>query len=358
MPKRKSAPLTVKVQKKKKKQQNYERREDSERYQQDLAHTSVSHQQRRSDPELACQELSRNNSTRQTRRSDPEVASNELLRDSSTRQTRRSDPEVASQELLRDNSTRRTRRSDEEYLQAESARDKSSQSRRRSKRVPWIKAEETYNTNVKDGPFHHCYSCDKLLFKTQTKVISRDELIEKKKCSDEYLKKLVLPNLVNEAVLTFCSTCMSYIKKLEFPRFNINQSNLKFPDVPDAVKSLTPLEERCVAARIPFMKITTLSHDKQLGIKSGVVNVPIDVRKTVNAIPQRPEDSGVIEISLMRKMEYKNAYLTELVRPAAIWNAARLLCNTPLYIKENIQLNTDLNPDDNGTVLNFLVLNY
>ncbi|KAG5666323.1 hypothetical protein PVAND_014358 [Polypedilum vanderplanki] len=87
------------------------------------------------------------------------------------------------------------------------------------------------------------------------------------------------------------------------------------------------------------MKLRALGCDRQLGIKSGVVNVPIDVRKTIESIPARPDDCGVIELSLKRKTAYKSHYMKERVRPGAIWKAAQLLCNTELYKQEGITLN-------------------
>lgn len=95
------------------------------------------------------------------------------------------------------------------------------------------------------------------------------------------------------------------------------------------------------------MKLISLGCDQQIGIKSGIVNVPVDVRKTIQAIPARPEDSGVIELSLKRKMSYKSSYLKEMVRPGIIWKAAILLCGTPLYIKEGIHLDYEFKVDGN-----------
>ncbi|KAG5672958.1 hypothetical protein PVAND_003045 [Polypedilum vanderplanki] len=384
---RKRKALTVQAEKKKDKKKKIEQRADPEFSANELAKKNVSRreqrldpeylaqerthdyatrQSRRSNPETAAQERSRDNSTRRTHRSDPEAASLERSRDHSTRQTRRSDPiylaneserdglaqqqrrddpDYSAQQLLRDNSTRQIRRSDPEYLRNESIRDKTSQQIRRKTRVSYDEAFETFKANIKDGPFHRCYSCDKLLFKTQVITTNRDKLKKNTKITDEYLALLILTELINDAEFTFCTTCMTYIRKATFPRFNINHSNLRFPDVPDVVKNLSPLAERCVAARIPFMKIVQVSFDKQLKIKSGVVNVPINVRKTVEAIPQPPEESGIIEVSLMRRMEYRNAYLKERIRPAEIWEAARLLCDTPLYKQENITLNIAMDPN-------------
>lgn len=97
------------------------------------------------------------------------------------------------------------------------------------------------------------------------------------------------------------------------------------------------------------MKIVSLGCDRQFGIKSGVVNVPIDVRKTIKAIPANPSASGVIEVSLMRSMKYKHAYKKARVRPKAIWDAAKELCESPLYIELGITLRDDW--DVNGELV-------
>ena len=226
---------------------------------------------------------------------------------------------------------------------------------RRAKRIPWSKAIETYNSTVKDGPYHRCYSCDRLFFKAQISITTREKLQEKRGCSDAYLSGLILPELIDDADYTFCSTCMTHIRKLTYPKLNINQSNLKFPVIPDCLKKLTPLGERCVAARIPFMKIEQANYAGQLKIKSGIVNVPIDVSTAVNAIPRSVDDTHVIEVSLMRKMAYKNPYIRERVRPADVWAAAEFLCQTPLYTELGITLNQDFNPAGNIYLINRLI---
>lgn len=131
---------------------------------------------------------------------------------------------------------------------------------------------------------------------------------------------------------------MSSINKKKFPRLNINNSQLQFPEIPESIKKLTDLESLCVSTRIPFMKIVPLGCDRQWGIKSGVVNVPIDVRTTLEAIPARPETNGLIELTLKRRMQYKSHYQKATVRPDVIWKAAVDLCRSPLYVKENIEL--------------------
>ncbi|XP_070499840.1 uncharacterized protein [Chironomus tepperi] len=276
MPKRKSKPLTVQAdQKKKKKQKNI-------------------------DAEKIRDNLDRDNEIRRERRSDPKYRQAESERDLLSLQQRRSNPEYLQAESERDLLSLQQRRSNPEYLQVVYARNLLS---RRAKRIPWNKALKSYNENVKDGPYHRCYSCDRLFFKTQISVTNQN------------------------------------ISEVEHQSIEFTIS-----EVPDCLKRLTPLAERCVAARIPFMKIEQANYAGQLKIKSGIVNVPIDVSTAVNAIPRSVDDTYVIEVSLMRKMTYKNPYLRERVRPADVWAAAEFLCQTPLYKQYGITLNQDFNP--------------
>ena len=351
MGKRRAKPLTVRKEKEKNKQRVQDLRNDSNYSESEKQQKNKFRQQRRSDPVFAQEELSRDSFTRQKRRSDPVLALEELSRDSFTRQQRRSDPDYYHEELSQDSTTRQLRRSDTSYSQEELSRDNSTRRIKRNEPIPWNVAKETYEASIQDGPFHRCYSCDKLLFESQIRRTTYDKLKHKKECSDEYLGKLILNELIDDEEYIFCTTCMTYINKKTFPRFNINNSNLKFPEIPEQIRKLTALEERCIAARIPFMRIQALGCDRQLGIKSGVINVPIDVRRTIESIPVRPEHSGVIELSLMRRMRYKSYYMKERIRPAAIWEAAGLLCATPLYIQEGIQLNDQWDANGNYSFL-------
>ena len=376
MGKRRLKPLTTKRETEKKKKRDNKsrqlRRSDPDYSQEELDRDNASRQQRMNDPDFlhayleqynssrhlrrsdtsySQEELSRDSTTRQLRRSDISYSQEELSRDSTTRQQRRSDPDYYHEELSQDSFTRQLRRSDQHFSQEELSRDNSTRRIKRNEPIPWNVAKETYEASIQDGPFHRCYSCDKLLFESQIRRTTYDKLKHKKECSDEYLGKLILNELIDDEEYIFCTTCMTYINKKTFPRFNINNSNLKFPEIPEEIRKLTALEERCIAARIPFMRIQALGCDRQLGIKSGVINVPIDVRRTIESIPVRPEHSGVIELSLMRRMRYKSYYMKERIRPAAIWEAAGLLCATPLYIQEGIQLNDQWDANGNYSFL-------
>ena len=58
------------------------------------------------------------------------------------------------------------------------------------------------------------------------------------------------------------------------------------PDKPSLL-SLTPLEERLISPRIPFMQIRELPRGGQLSINGNVVNVPSAVNSTVHTLPRR-----------------------------------------------------------------------
>jgi hypothetical protein len=64
-----------------------------------------------------------------------------------------------------------------------------------------------------------------------------------------------------------------------------------FPEKPKEL-DLYPLEERLISLRIPFMQIRQLPRGGQFSIKGNVVNVPVDVQPTIDALPRTLDQSG------------------------------------------------------------------
>lgn len=91
------------------------------------------------------------------------------------------------------------------------------------------------------------------------------------------------------------------------------------------------------------MKLQALGCDHQYGLKSGLVNVPVDVRKTLKNIPALPNFSGTVELEFMRSMRFKRFMWKERVRPDVLYRASQYLIPQPLYVQEGITLNTDWN---------------
>ena len=84
-------------------------------------------------------------------------------------------------------------------------------------------------------------------------------------------------------------------------------NGMGFPDKP-SVLDLTPLEERLISPRIPFMQIRELPRGGQPSMHGNSVNVPSDVNSTVPTLPRLTSESQTIPIKLKRKLSYKHRY--------------------------------------------------
>lgn len=89
------------------------------------------------------------------------------------------------------------------------------------------------------------------------------------------------------------------------------------------------------------MLIQKLGIDRQCGLKGNVINVINPINETANILPRRFNETSVIQLMLMRKMEYRTPYLYETVRPKKIYDAAKYLSKTVLYQEEGIVLSED-----------------
>ena len=103
--------------------------------------------------------------------------------------------------------------------------------------------------------------------------------------------------------------------------------------------STTPLEERLISPRIPFMQIRELPRGGQLSIHGNIVNVPSDVNSTVHCLPRPINESQTIPIKLKRRLSYKHHYQFQNVRPKKVLDAAQYLVNTSdLFKREGIEV--------------------
>lgn len=69
-----------------------------------------------------------------------------------------------------------------------------------------------------------------------------------------------------------------------------------------------------------------------------MVNVVNPINQTAQILPRNFNDASVIQLMLMRKMEYKTPYLFETIRPKKVYEAAKYLANSELYKEEGIML--------------------
>ena len=116
---------------------------------------------------------------------------------------------------------------------------------------------------------------------------------------------------------------------------------LTFPEIPAELSGLTVIEQRLVSPRHEFMNIRSLGRERQHGLHGMVVNVPIDIDKTVNQLPRTFLQSQTIQLQLFRKLSFSKPYLYETIRPNVVLEAARYLSNTELFKLEKVVVSED-----------------
>lgn len=107
------------------------------------------------------------------------------------------------------------------------------------------------------------------------------------------------------------------------------------------LQDLSPLEERLVSLRIPFMQIRPLGSEQQSSLKGNVVNVENDLDVCAKILPRRFDDTSTVQVQLKRKMIYPRSYMYEIIRPLKVYNAAKFLLDSELYKKESVILSTE-----------------
>jgi hypothetical protein len=231
-------------------------------------------------------------------------------------------------------------RKNSQYRTQEKERDKISKRNARTLSKEDIYSE--YELQIREGPCEICSSCNGLWFKRSMRKINISK--------DSVQQSIKLMFKDQDFINNFCTTCASSISKGKIPRLYIGHG-LEFPNIPEPLIGLSELEERLVSPRIPFMQIRPLGVDLQKGLKGAVVNVPIDIDTNVSVIPRNINEHHTIAVSLMRKMEYKNPYIYEVVRPNKILAAAKYLCKTPLYKEHQIGISKIWSLKDQNTYI-------
>ena len=89
------------------------------------------------------------------------------------------------------------------------------------------------------------------------------------------------------------------------------------------------------------MNIRSLGRERQHGLHGMVVNVPIDIDKTVNQLPRTFLQSQTIQLQLFRKLSFSKPYLYETIRPNVLLEAARYLSTTELFKLEKVVVSED-----------------
>jgi len=198
----------------------------------------------------------------------------------------------------------------------------------------------TFEEAVREGPTYICSCCGGLFYKKSVNEVSIKGLTETWLCKHKEKSATVeelLPYRPTKAIW-LCTTCRTDIHQGRIPHLALF-NGFKFPEVNETLSTLTNLEERLVALRVPFMQMKILGSDGQYGLKGGVVNVPNNLDISVNSLPRQLHDTSTIHVQLMRRMCYNIPYIFETVRPNKVYEAAKYLIDKSAYKNEGVQLN-------------------
>ncbi len=83
------------------------------------------------------------------------------------------------------------------------------------------------------------------------------------------------------------------------------------------------------------MQVRELPRGGQYSIKGNVINVPVDIQPTINALPRQMDENFTIAVKLKKKMTYRKCDFTENVRPLAVLSALHWLMNNSKFYKNS-----------------------
>ena len=215
-----------------------------------------------------------------------------------------------------------------------------------------------YIIDRQNGPNIPCICCDNIFFIKSVEPFNINKiklkLNELKINVNDFLKKI--RNCESSYI---CKNCKKHIMKGNIPKLASNE-NLKFPDVPNFITNLSPIEERMVSPFIPFMQIRPLlpyAINPQLSLKGSIVNIHTEINEMIKILPRKFDEMSVIQIKFKRHIDHTSDYMNGTIKPAKVCRALEYLLDTPLYKKNNITINKEFfkSFDNNNDNINFIV---
>ena len=200
-------------------------------------------------------------------------------------------------------------------------------------------AVKNFKAECKKQPIYICTSCHRLLWR---KGVHKFSMEKYDKIKNE-TKHLVLHEKYRmhsiDGSTYICHTCHGALKLGRIPAQS-KANRMTLDEIPDELKDLNTLELHIICKRILFMKLVKLPRGKQKGIRGAAVNVPADLGPACNLLPRLSADAHIVSLKLKRKLEYKQAYLHDTIRPEKVITALHHLeNNNPLY--GDIEINED-----------------
>ena len=177
---------------------------------------------------------------------------------------------------------------------------------------------------IKYGAIFVCSSCHQRLFENGVTLITNKfaEDVEGKKpglfkdCiteEEQFIKK--------KSGSYICHTCKVTMKKGKMPCMSVKNGLLLMKLAHPSMK-LSEIENNLIAQNILFQKIFLLPKSRMSAVKDRLVNVPVsaaDVINTVKSIPRTPQEAGLIQVRLKRRLKFKNYHQQEYIDPKKIF---------------------------------------
>ena len=123
-----------------------------------------------------------------------------------------------------------------------------------------------------------------------------------------------------------CIACKKHLRGGKLPPMSAKNGLKVYNHESDM--ELTELEGNLIAKNIVFMKIFQLPKSRWTALKDRIVNVPVkddDVLNTMMRLPRTPNEAGLIEVDLKRKVEYKTSHIQQLIDPKKCFKMLELL---------------------------------
>ena len=179
-----------------------------------------------------------------------------------------------------------------------------------------------------------CICCQRNLFesnvhKVDSKLIADIETKKKglfKLAIEFFDKEPLRVNINGEEASYICLACKGHLHRGKIPPMATKNGLKIYKHDPEL--ELTELEGNLIAKNIMFMKIFQMPRSRWSALKDKIVNVPVtdeDIVNTVTKLPRTPNEAGLIEVSLKRKLEYKNAHAQQLINPQKCFKMLELL---------------------------------
>lgn len=142
--------------------------------------------------------------------------------------------------------------------------------------------KQKFEKSIQDGPLYICTSCNRLLYRKSVKCFSMKNY---QHCIDTALNLGLTECESIDGIESICSTCDKSFRSGRIPSQSVG-NGLHLDDIPKDLRELSPLKERMISKRLPFMHIVNLPRGGQKGIKGSVVNVPSNISTITNILPR------------------------------------------------------------------------